>query len=191
MILDKTVETKISNQGKYYASLGYKNTKQGKIIRVLIKHLLPNSQKKLRCKCDDCGSKFERQYQLLLRNNGVHRCYRCDRINVGKTMNLTNTIAASKTRTGENHPRWNPNKSEFKKYLSRVMSVTRKNYIKHKSAINPNDLPRRLCGIEGGYQLDHKVSIKEGFTRGISPEVIGNAENLNMLTWQDNRSKWA
>lgn len=39
------------------------------------------------------------------------------------------------------------------------------------------------------YHLDHKYSIASGFKNNINPELIGNINNLEMLTWQENISK--
>lgn len=91
---------------------------------------------------------------------------------------------------GELHPRWNPNKTEFKTFSYKVHWVTTKNYEENKHIINPNDYPRTLCGVEGGWQLDHKISIKEGFKLGWTPEQIANTNNLQMLPWKENRDKW-
>lgn len=91
---------------------------------------------------------------------------------------------------GENHPNFNPNKTEYQKYLKEVKNITETNYIKNLEIINPNGYVRTLCGVEGGYQLDHIISIKQGFDEGISPEIIGGLNNLQMLPWKDNRDKW-
>ena len=38
---------------------------------------------------------------------------------------------------GENHPRWNPNKTLFKAYASKVRKITEENYKNNKDIINP------------------------------------------------------
>ncbi len=48
---------------------------------------------------------------------------------------------------------------------------------------------RGKCGIEGAYQLDHKISIHYGFHHGILPYVMGHISNLQMLHWEENREK--
>lgn len=83
--------------------------------------------------------------------------------------------------------RTNPKTSEYKKYLSKVQSHTRKQDV---SALDHFDKPRTLCGVEGGYQLDHIISVKIGFVNNIPPEVIGNINNLQFLPWKQNRDKW-
>lgn len=51
------------------------------------------------------------------------------------------------------------------------------------------DKPRTLCGVVGGYQLDHIIPIKVGFEMGILPSIIGNINNLRFIPWKENRSK--
>ena len=41
------------------------------------------------------------------------------------------------------------------------------------------------------YHVDHILSIKEGFDRGIDPEIIGHISNLRMLPAKENSSKGA
>lgn len=90
---------------------------------------------------------------------------------------------------GEQHYRWNPNKSAFKDYRRQVQSITEKNYRNYKFKINPHNFPRTKCGVTGGYQLDHKISVKEGFDNGIPVYEIGRVDNLQMLPWKENRTK--
>jgi 5-methylcytosine-specific restriction endonuclease McrA len=90
---------------------------------------------------------------------------------------------------GPKHHRWNPNKSAFKEYRRLVQRETEKNYRLHRQAINPLNLLRAKCGIEGGHQLDHRVSVKEGFEKQIPVYEISHINNLQMLSWQENRKK--
>jgi hypothetical protein len=48
---------------------------------------------------------------------------------------------------------------------------------------------RGNAGQYDAYQLDHIYPISKGFINGISPDVIGNINNLQMLYWLDNRKK--
>jgi hypothetical protein len=45
---------------------------------------------------------------------------------------------------------------------------------------------RGMSGIDGAYQIDHKLSINFGFLNSIPPYIIGNINNLEMLPWKDN-----
>lgn len=153
-----------------------------------VQQLKPNSNKKLLAMCDDCKGTFSRQFQLLNRQK-EHRCYPCARKHIGKTMNREKINAATRDRRGDKHPRWNPQLKEYKKYCGRVHYLTMKTYRKYKDVINPNGYPRTLCGVEGGYQLDHKIPIKEGFIKRIPEEVVADVLNLQIIPWKENRSK--
>ncbi|MCK9369357.1 hypothetical protein M0R04_05410 [Candidatus Dojkabacteria bacterium] len=190
MIISEKIIVKISNQGAYYKSLGYEDIKQGQELEIYTKHLLPNSQKKVDCLCDVCGSSFKRQYQLVY-NKEIIYCYKCSRLHVGKKMNRTNINKATKERCGINHPRWNPNKEDFKIYAYNVRRLTEKIYKDNIDIINPFLLQRAICGKENGYQLDHIKSIKFGFDNDISPKEISDISNLQIISWEENRSKWA
>jgi hypothetical protein len=193
MILDNEVEVTISNQGKYYASLGYPLTKQGTVLIVKVDHLPKNSNKRLRCSCDECGTEYTRDYQNINKDKSrvnAMLCYDCTRNVVGKTNDQTKAIAKNKERVGSNHPNFNPNKKALSAYAYKVRRITESNYVKNKDLINPTNHARTLCGVEGGYQLDHKVSIETGFRFGINPVVIGSTQNLQMLPWEANRAKW-
>jgi|688.fasta_scaffold216471_3 hypothetical protein len=83
----------------------------------------------------------------------------------------------------------NPNPSKFKRYRNKVEFLTEQTYVKFIEEINPNNHPRTLAGIQGGYHLDHIVSVKEGFINGWSPEKLADKENLQMLPWLENVRK--
>jgi hypothetical protein len=184
---DQIIEVTITNQGAHYRSLGY-SCKQRDILNVPVQHLHKGTWKLVKCRCDDCNNDFERPYAQVS-NLDYHRCYECTRIHIGKIMNTSKISERNKIRSGKHHPRWNENKTEFKKYYTKVMNITRKTYNKYKNVINPNNLPRTRCGQKDGFQLDHKISIKKGFMFGINPKIIGSLDNLQMLTWQENRAK--
>jgi hypothetical protein len=154
------------------------------------KALKLNSNKRVMCLCDDCGTQFDRQFQLLNRQP-KHRCYQCARKNIGKTMNRKRIDEATRSRSGENHPRWNPNKSKFLCYANQVRWISEKIYKNNQQVINPHGHIRTTCGVPGGYQLDHRVSVKEGFEKKISVHEIASINNLQMLPWQANRAKGA
>jgi hypothetical protein len=186
MILTKTVEVRIHNQGAHYKSLGY-NVKQGDTISVPVEHLYPGTWLKLECRCSDCGKTYKRPHVQIKKAKFL--CRSCTRLEIGKTCDRTKLRLATASRSGSKHPRWNPNKSAFLEYARKVRWLSEKTYKKHMRQINPNNLPRALCGVEGGYQLDHKTSIKEGFDNQLKPEVIAAVGNLQMLPWRINREK--
>lgn len=74
---------------------------------------------------------------------------------------------------------------EYQKYKGKVWTETNKQPIQFLENYNK----RGKSGIDGAYQLDHKISIKYGFDNNISPEIIGNIANLRMICWKENRIK--
>jgi hypothetical protein len=83
------------------------------------------------------------------------------------------------------------NRTEFQKYRRAVQRLTEQIYRDHVHLINPHNLMRTKCGILGGYQLDHIISVKAGFDSQCSAHEIACINNLQMLPWQENRAKGA
>jgi len=48
---------------------------------------------------------------------------------------------------------------------------------------------RGVSGMDGKYHLDHKLTCKDAFMRGISPEIVGHICNLQFVPWEYNLSK--
>jgi hypothetical protein len=69
------------------------------------------------------------------------------------------------------------------------MIMSKKTYTKYKHEINPHGYSRTLCGVKGGWQLDHIMSVKTGFEQGILPEILAERSNLQMLPWKINLAK--
>lgn len=80
-------------------------------------------------------------------------------------------------------------KTEYQRYARKVRHLSEKNYVLFVNEINPNRYPRTLCGVAGGYQLDHIVSISDCFLSGVSIEECSAKNNLQMITWQENLNK--
>jgi len=75
---------------------------------------------------------------------------------------------------------------EYIRYQQTVHSLSHKTYLENKHLINPLDLPRGRSGVKGAYQLDHIITVREGFEQGISPEELSKVSNLRMLPWEEN-----
>jgi hypothetical protein len=73
-----------------------------------------------------------------------------------------------------------------KKYRREVSRITRQQDI---TQLENYDKIRGLCGVNGAYQLDHIISISEGYDQNISPSEIGNISNLRIIPWKDNLLK--
>lgn len=116
---------------------------------------------------------------------------------MGRISNFTRPEVREKSRRtcmeryGSPHPSTARIKTDgFRRYRREVDRLTKRIYRIHKHEINPLDLPRTKAGVDGGYQLDHKISIREGFDRGMDPSILASKENLQMLPWLDNLLKY-
>ena len=80
--------------------------------------------------------------------------------------------------------------SNFRKYRNRVAVRSKKNYLKHKNIINPNNHRLGRAGVKGAYHVDHIMSVRMGFEKGISVEKIAHQNNLQVLPWLENIRKY-
>ena len=80
----------------------------------------------------------------------------------------------------------NPATPEYKKYARQVHGLSQKVYEQNIDILNPKKHPRTVCGVEGGWQLDHIIPIKECFEKGMTIEEASAITNLRMLPWKDN-----
>lgn len=152
--------------------------------------LKPNSNKKVECRCDDCGVPFSRSFQVINKQKyPEHYCFGCARKRVGLMMDTRNIVKSNQKRTGNNHPRWNPDKRVFEAYAYKVRRLSEETYRQYRDLINPDSKPRTLCGIDGGFQLDHIIPIKVAFERGLQPEDCATLQNLQIVPWEVNRRK--
>ena len=82
-----------------------------------------------------------------------------------------------------------PNTPEYTRYKNKVHKLSNNIYEKNIEELNPHNHQRTLCGIDGGWQLDHKLSVRECFDRGIPPEEASSVNNLQLLPWKTNLLK--
>ena len=79
----------------------------------------------------------------------------------------------------------------FKQYRNRVTVRSNKTYELFEAQINPTGHTRGKSGTTNAYQLDHIISVKQGFEQGISIEKMSSKENLQMLPWLENNQKYS
>jgi hypothetical protein len=83
-------------------------------------------------------------------------------------------------KTWEEYNNWLVDK---KRYYQEVWRITNQQEL---SRLENADKIRGLAGVQGAYQLDHKISINEGWINKINPYIIGDIENLRFITWEEN-----
>jgi hypothetical protein len=76
--------------------------------------------------------------------------------------------------------------SDYRKYLGEVRMITERQPLESL----PNIEKRGKSGRVGAYQIDHIISIKNGFDNNIPAAIIGDIANLQCITWEENRKKW-
>ena len=100
----------------------------------------------------------------------------------------------NRRKTLENYGHWTKlkDKSEWELYRRKVMEFTRQSLNKYgeerfgkhwKLLRGPNRIG------QDNYQIDHKISKKEGFINNIDPSLIGHIENLELIHWKTNNKK--
>lgn len=88
-------------------------------------------------------------------------------------------------------PSADPIYQDFKKYRNRIAVRTKNNYNEYKNEINPHNLPLGKAGVLGAHHIDHIMSVREAFTYSIPIELIASKENLRVIPWQENNSKYS
>lgn len=149
MILSKEVEVTLCSKNiKYYENLGYLiprykddeyrlKVKANTKIKVKVEDLQKRSQIKVLCKCDKCGKENLIIFSQLDKS-GNYFCKKCRmntfeiienlrKIHTGKPLSQETRIKLSESliktnRKRENHPNWNPNKTEEDRIKGRYIS---------------------------------------------------------------------
>ena len=122
-----------------------------------------------------CGHTFTSSSKNLLSRNV--NCPICAREYKNSVITASSKIRSQK---------WALSAPEWKRYRSEVTKLTRLAYRKHKSSINPTNLPTGRAGTEGAYHLDHIVPVRYCFDNNIPVTVCAHWSNLQMLGWRDN-----
>ncbi len=99
--------------------------------------------------------------------------------------------AAPQTRkTHEEAGRWIPLSQlpEVVKYRRKVWALTNKNV----HLIQNYDASKRGLNslTEDNYQVDHRLSIIQGWIDGLTPEQVSHQANLRFIPWRENNAKW-
>ncbi|UKH49573.1 hypothetical protein [Enterobacter phage vB-EclM_KMB17] len=186
MIITKEVEIKPRNHKNFWSEIlgyevGYHDT-----IMIPISKMPKKSMKLVLCSCDKCSQQFERNLQQVI-DQDEHLCKKCSSKLVAKKNSIVQSGKERPWQLGEKHPRWKGNKDEYAIYSGKVHWLTKKLKPIYSQWENFDKIG--LCGVEGAYQLDHKLSIKYGFYNKIPPEIIASVANLEIITWEENRRK--
>jgi len=127
----------------------------------------------------------ERQRTCTIENMGIEK-YNIRKKRFKESINSKETLQ-NRRNIMENKGIWIPldKKSDWELYKNKVWYITNLQELNSLENIDK----RGIAGIEGNYHLDHCISIKYGFDNGIPEKIIGNIDNLQMLSWEENYSK--
>jgi len=143
-------------------------------------------------KCPNCGNdmNYSRKdiMESAVKNNTI--CNSCSAYKYNKTW--SNVISDKHIRkmraTKAGFSSWEEYKKKYPKKEMYKREVWRHTYQNDLKKLQ-NWEKRGRNGVNGAYQLDHIISINEGWEKGIPPEKIGEWANLRMIPWQVNREK--
>jgi hypothetical protein len=191
MIPNQFVEVVIikPSQVEHYSNLGYDVVSANKqILRIPPEHLPKGSQKIINVICDDCSADFKRKWVYVCwKDTMKHRCRSCTRKFHGSIQGKKRF--GSNPLFGKKNHRWRPDRTKFNRYAKLVRRRTDRIYLLYTEEINPLNLPRAISGVDGGYQVDHIISVRKAFDIGMTVEDASAKENLQMLPWLDNALK--
>lgn len=206
MIKDSYINVNITNRNiKRFTSLGYKCS----VGDVLLVHYIhansKSSSNRVECICK-CGDSFTIVHSEMNHIN-TSLCPVCRKPHINKikkafwqspdgiSLRKSKGIKISKSKKGKpsvnvgsRNGRWNPDKRGYKLYKSKVLSYTLSNF-KDEVERLPNYHLRGNMGVDGAYNIDHRVSIKYGYDNNIPYQIIGHIENLEMIPWEENTTK--
>jgi hypothetical protein len=129
--------------------------------------------------------------EVIERGRGLTKYRTTEPWNKGKTgLQVAWNKGLRKQESLEIISRDDPVYSNFKKYRNRVAVRTKKTYMLFKEEINPQNLPLGKCGVDSAHQIDHIITVRQGFEQNISIEEISAKENLQIIPWLDNVKKY-
>jgi len=199
-VLESLKKTNLERYGVEH----YFNKKQGQKTRIerYGEPFYNNREKAVKtCKDNDLYAKGRQKFKDSLTEEEYKEHYKKVFEKVYETKlakygdrNYNNSLSGQegKRKTMESQGLWIPldQISDWELYKRTVRKQTEINYSLYKDKINPSNYNRVLCGKDG-HQLDHIISVQEGFLNNVPSYIIASEDNLQMLTWSENRAKWA
>jgi len=159
----------------FYSRMGIQNVSQIPEVNEKIIHTWKNKTK------DEIKEIRQKAADTCFQNHGVYHIMHLE--------SVKNKIVWKTRKTQIERGNWLPDNqiSDWKLYQRKVYHYT--NISCQKKFTKDELLKRKLCGVLGGIQIDHKYSIKQGFIDGILPQIIGSCPNLEFVSWEENDKK--
>lgn len=157
----------------------------------------PNSEynKTFFRKCSDCNKDIGYTTEKQMKRAELHQtvCNSCSAKKYKKGISFTGASEdqIKKMRaTKAGFSSWEEYKKKYPKKQFYKREVWRHTNSHDLDSLENAD-KRGRCGVKGAYQLDHIISINEGWEKGIPAEEIGAFENLRIIPWKQNLTKGA
>ena len=154
------------------------------------------TKSKWKLKCPDCGiiRCFASKYGMGVSKSSNSVCENCSASKQprGLATGLSDKSIKNMRASKAGFTSWKEYKQKYpmkKAYINEVHKLTREQPIHTLPNYSKLEENRGRMGDEGAYQIDHIISINKGWKDGISAEEIANITNLQVMKWEDNRSK--
>ena len=167
------------------------NLRRGILPPLTTKEYMASRNYKFFKNCPRCNTqmKYTTQWRLVESIRKGTLCIRCRAIvsDAGK-YRITSEAVKKMRATKAGFVSWEeylimyPIKKQYK------AEVWRHTYKQSLNELENYDKRGRM-GVEGAYQIDHIISVDEGFKKGISAEKIGHISNIQILPWKENLEK--
>lgn len=142
--------------------------------------------------CPRCKEKIWHTTKRQAEESGKHKrlCNRCSAYIYQKNwIHIISKESLRKMRaTKAGYSSWEEYEKEYPKKKRYKAEVWRFTYQQPLETLENYNM-RGRCGVENAYQIDHIISVDEGYKKNISVEKIGHISNLQMLPWRKNLKK--
>jgi hypothetical protein len=146
--------------------------------------------------CPDCDKMlyYANKYNLNEALNSNTVCDGCANYKYEKTWNdvITEDHIKSMRASKAGFSSWEEYEQKYPKkkaYINEVHKLTRKQPLHTLSNYSKLEENWGMMGEDGAYQIDHIISIDQGWKEHTPPEEISNISNLQVMKWEDNRKK--
>ncbi|MHA2254230.1 MAG: hypothetical protein ACXAD7_28035 [Candidatus Kariarchaeaceae archaeon] len=141
--------------------------------------------------CPRCGAemKYTTEWRFNRSKERELMCKSCRAIVFNLNKNLVKDGSIEKMRaTKAGFSSWEEYLEKYPIKKQYKADVWRHTYKQPLNELENYDKRGRM-GVEGAYQIDHIISVDEGFKKGIPAEKIGHISNIQILPWEENLRK--
>jgi 5-methylcytosine-specific restriction endonuclease McrA len=161
-----------SQQSEYTKITNLSGQKFGKLLVIELHNNIPGKEKYWKCLCDCGNEKITTGRSLKTNKTTSCGCYHKE---VMQTIIIPKLIKNNKKRTGENHPNWDPTKSNKERYKLRKFET---NILREKT-FKKDNYTCQYCLQKGGILNAHHILL---FSKHVNLRY--NSDNLTTLCYK-------